>query len=94
MPLYEFECAAHGVFEKQRSISAASEPADCPECDEKARRILSAPNLACMPRSQVIARDRNEKSRHEPRVAQRSQLAQQPQKPVVTSGRPWAIEHC
>jgi putative FmdB family regulatory protein len=69
MPIYEFECPEHGVFEELRSISECSTPALCQGCGALAARILSRPNLAALPRSEVIARDRNEKSRFEPTVS-------------------------
>lgn len=43
MPLYEYVCERCG--EKQealRRVSARDEPAECPECDGRAERALSA----------------------------------------------------
>jgi putative FmdB family regulatory protein len=70
MPLYEYDCPAHGVFEAVRGISEYAEPAPCPDCSLSSPRILSLPRLSGMARSEVVARDRNERSRHEPRVSQ------------------------
>jgi putative FmdB family regulatory protein len=99
MPMYEYECAADGVFETLRAMREASLAAPCPSCGRDAARILSAPRLAQMPASQVKARDRNERSRHEPRVAHSSgqpKPALQGERPALQrspSPRPWVLEH-
>lgn len=69
MPMYEYECRAHGTFEAIASIAACREPAACPTCDVVSSRVLSVPHFSSMPRSEIIARDRNERSRHEPRIS-------------------------
>ncbi len=71
MPLYEYDCPHHGVFEAMRGLSEYSEPAPCPECSVRSARVLSLPRLSAMARSDVLARDRNERSQHEPRVARK-----------------------
>jgi putative FmdB family regulatory protein len=69
MPLYEYECAAHGGFEMLRSVSEYAAPAPCPDCGELGPRVVSLPGTSFMAKSEVIARDRNERSSHEPRVS-------------------------
>lgn len=101
MPVYEYECRAHGVFEELRSLNERQLPAPCPQCRTDARRVVSVPALACMPRSQVVARDRNEQSRHEPRVSEgsghRHASSAAPPEPgraqVYHGPRPWVVEH-
>lgn len=102
MPIYEYECRGHGVFEEIRSLADHQLPAACPSCRTDSPRILSRPNLSAMPRSQVIARDRNEKSRHEPTVSKGPTCGHQheakpkpkPDQLQVYSGpRPWVMEH-
>ncbi|HEX4340384.1 MAG TPA: zinc ribbon domain-containing protein [Polyangiaceae bacterium] len=97
MPLYEYECARHGAFELSRKMSESSSDAPCPTCKRGARRILSLPSLAQVAGSERKARDRNERSRHEPRiVSKRAEPARDgPPKLVAASscGRPWAIGH-
>jgi putative FmdB family regulatory protein len=98
MPLYEYECAGHGVFELSRPMAEASLAAPCPECEGAAPRILSAPRLACLPASSMRAHDRNERSRHEPRRVERgarvtAASAGNPTRPIAAGGRPWAIGH-
>lgn len=43
MPLYEFECPEHGVFEElfQHPVGAAQ--SDCPECGQESGRVCSVP---------------------------------------------------
>jgi putative FmdB family regulatory protein len=99
MPLYEYECASHGVFELTRPMAEASLGASCPDCATPAPRILSAPRLACLPASQSKAHARNERSRHEPRRVERPARSAPPDAPpvrtktVAAGGRPWAIGH-
>lgn len=96
MPVYEFECVAHGYFDEQRPMSLAKSDAPCPTCGSDARRVLSVPHVAQLARSERRARDINERNAHEPRVVQRP--AAKPLEPMQrkvqpTHGRPWAIGH-
>lgn len=105
MPVYEYECAHHGVFELIKSVAQVREPGLCPSCEQPGQRLISAPLLSVMPRSQVIARDRNERSRHEPRVASspgscshagpcnHGRQAKPGQLKTYKGKRPWVIEH-
>lgn len=97
MPIYEFECDDHGVFELSRTIAQVRDPAACPDCGASARRVLSAPNLASgslLIRAAAV----NERSQHEPRIVSR----QSPRKPEAPhkrklhssrGGYPWALGH-
>jgi putative FmdB family regulatory protein len=67
MPMYEYECNDHGTFEVLKSLAQYAEPAECPVCDVVATRVLSTPHLSGLSRPDMIARDRNERSSHEPR---------------------------
>jgi putative FmdB family regulatory protein len=96
MPIYEFECEEHGVFEEQRPMSLAKSNAPCPSCGSDARRLLSVPQLARLAPTERRARDINERSSHEPRIVQRHAVP--PAEPAArklqaTHGRPWAIGH-
>jgi putative FmdB family regulatory protein len=96
MPIYEYECDAHGYFDEQRPMSLAKSNAPCPSCGTEARRVLSVPHLAQLARSERRARDINEKNAHEPRLVQRGAVqgqAPMPRKVHATHGRPWAIGH-
>lgn len=94
MPLYEYECSTHGVFELTRSMQESRLDASCPLCASAAPRILSLPALSALDPAARIAHTRNERSQHEPRVVQKSQTASPV--PVVhgTGGRPWMMGGC
>lgn len=72
MPLYDYRCEHCGDFTELRKMSEAGDPVACVECGEMAARVISAPYLALMDRNTRVARERNEKSAHEPRHARRS----------------------
>jgi putative FmdB family regulatory protein len=105
VPIYEYECRTHGVFELLKSVSQAYEAGLCPLCDTPGRRLISIPTLAAMARSEVIARDRNERSSHEPRLSSTPGSCNHagpcnhgrkppPGKLKAYHGkRPWVIEH-
>ena len=66
MPLYEYVCDHCGVFSAMNSMSAAQESKSCPDCGTESSRILSAPKLAVMTKTQRNAHERNEKAANEP----------------------------
>jgi putative FmdB family regulatory protein len=104
MPVYEYECGDHGVFEHLRSLAESALPGICPSCEEEAPRVLSVPHLTGVPRATMVAHDRNEQSRHEPRHAHNCGKPRKPdraasvpgERPALkryTGARPWVIEH-
>lgn len=98
MPIYEFECAEHGSYELTRPIAQVRDPAPCPECGERGKRLLSAPNLASGSLSGRRAAAVNERSQHEPRIVKR-EAARPSGEPAQRTlhqshgGYPWAIGH-
>ena len=72
MPVYEYECNSCGVFTALRKMSESSQPTVCEDCGSESPRIMSAPRLAVLGKSQLMAHERNEKSAHDPKVAKRS----------------------
>lgn len=98
MPLYEYDCGKHGVFETMHSMHDAEQPERCPSCGASSPRVLSAPRLACVSKNERIARERNEKSRHEPRQAKQKKAGPKvpgtrPALRASHSSRPWCLEH-
>jgi putative FmdB family regulatory protein len=83
MPLYAFTCAACGPFEAFRPAAEAAAAFMCPVCGGAARRRYTPPGLALLPAGLRRARDREEKSAHEPEVV------------TTKTGRPmpWAGHH-
>lgn len=97
MPVYEYECQRHGLFENLVPLAESAAPSACPDCGESSRRILSAPSIYHLDRSTVIAKDRNEKSQHEPRLKQKTRcnhgVGRQQRPKAYLGPRPWVIEH-
>ncbi len=100
MPIYEYECDEHGLFEEVRPMQRSSEGAGCPRCSVLAPRVLSATRTNLVPRAVSLARTRNEKSRHSPEVCTHAhphgppkKAARQPALQVYRGRRPWVMEH-
>jgi putative FmdB family regulatory protein len=97
--LYEYECAGHGVFEANRPARDFASPAPCPACGRDAPRIVSLPAAAGAPRAEVVARDRNERSRHAPALVVREEGRPRPGPSgvptprVAASRHPWMVGH-
>ncbi len=70
MPVYEYCCEEHGVFEARQPISAYDQPSDCPSCGESAPRVLfTAPRLGASDRVSIQAHDVNAKAADSPKMA-------------------------
>jgi putative FmdB family regulatory protein len=105
MPLYDYECQDHGVFEKFNSMAKSSEPCACPDCGVAARRLVKAPFLRRLNPIARNAMERNEKSRVEPGVTRTGCQHSHQRKPTPKNrdgtpalqsyqgSRPWVIEH-
>jgi putative FmdB family regulatory protein len=97
MPIYEYECQTHGLFEQERPMQRSSEGAECPSCHALARRVLSATRTNVVPRAVSIAHGRNEKSRHSPEVCNHAHPVRAPAQPARLQAyrgkRPWVMEH-
>lgn len=98
MPIYEYECREHGLFQEQRPMSRSAEGAECPGCQSLAPRVLSATRTNVVPRHVSSAIGRNEKSQHAPEVRAHGHHHQHPKpKPgqlqPYRGARPWVMEH-
>jgi len=99
MPIYEYECTEHGLFEEMRPMQRSGEAADCPTCAASAPRVLSATRTNLVPRAVSIAHARNEKSQHSPHVCTSGCSHGKPKQPKRTQAqvyrgkRPWVMEH-
>ncbi|MBO0904783.1 zinc ribbon domain-containing protein [Jiella sonneratiae] len=70
MPFYDYACDDCGSFTSLRPMAQASEPCDCPQCGESARRvILQAPRLSIMDGARRSAFATNERSANAPTLA-------------------------
>ena len=98
MPIYEYECAEHGLFEELRPMQRSSEGAECPTCQSLAARVLSATRTNLVPRSVSTAIGRNEKSQHSPDVRAHAHphhhaKPKPGQLQAYRGKRPWVMEH-
>lgn len=104
MPLYEYQCENHGVFDEFRAYSEANQPVDCPACGETSYRVMSIPRFKIMDHATRVGMERNEKSRHEPRVhtchggcnhgpKPAGQPRQTTELKSYRGSRPWVVEH-
>ncbi|WP_158932834.1 FmdB family zinc ribbon protein [Acidisphaera sp. S103] len=46
MPTYEYECPDCGPFSDVRPMAEFDQPQPCPDCEQPAPRLLTAPALA------------------------------------------------
>ena len=68
MPVYEYLCTDHGVFEALRPMSQYDQPCPCPDCGAGAARVmLSVPNVSGLDRSVRRAHETNERASHAPK---------------------------
>ena len=75
MPIYEFECRDRGVFELGRTMAERDRTGPLPLLRPDIETHRKPPSLAQLAATEVKARDRNEKSRHEPKVVTRENRA-------------------
>ncbi len=56
--MYDYRCAAHGMFEKDFSMGCAEAVVECPECGSEAKRVFTVgclrPNGAGRPVSASV----------------------------------------
>lgn len=69
MPLYEYKCPEHGVFQELASMDDHDKPQHCPQCQAmSARIVVLPPKIALLLKETREALERNEKAQHEPDV--------------------------
>lgn len=101
MPIYEYECRDHGLFEEMRPMQRSREGADCPRCEASSPRVLSATRTNLVPRAVSVAHARNEKSQHAPELCTHAEHRRPDTRKPRRSGqahvyrgkRPWVMEH-
>ena len=108
MPVYAYECESHGSFDLLRPMSQSGADAPCPECGEASQRTITVPQVLSMGPVQRNAAERNERSRHAPRVsgsscAHHHRAPSHAKPPTGRDGkpalqrysgpRPWVVEH-
>ena len=73
MPLYNYICDRHGLFDAWQSMSESGAPTACPTCGKDAARAISAPALACMDGGNRKAHQVNERSADSPTLVSKEQ---------------------
>lgn len=68
MPLYNYICDRHGLFDAWLPMSESGAPTACPTCGKDAARAISAPALASMDGGNRKAHQVNERSADSPRL--------------------------
>jgi putative FmdB family regulatory protein len=67
MPVYDYKCREHGLFNTLATMADAAKPAECPSCNVLSPRVIVlAPHIVNMDTTKRAAMERNERSRHEP----------------------------
>ncbi len=67
MPVYDYKCKEHGVFNELATIDNADQPCKCPQCGElSARVIMVSPAIQEMAKERLRAFETNERNSHEP----------------------------
>lgn len=70
MALYEYRCAAHGLFEARRPLADYAAPSACPTCGTASPRVLmTPPRLGTSERGMVKAHAANERAADSPKRA-------------------------
>lgn len=70
MPLYDYKCQTHGVFQELATLSDYDQPCPCPQCGQLAARVIVlAPDILNMAPNRRHAFATNEKACHEPIVS-------------------------
>ncbi|WP_017446821.1 zinc ribbon domain-containing protein [Gayadomonas joobiniege] len=70
MPLYDYKCAQHGVFQEMVPLAKGHEPCACPRCGKLcAKVILIPPQVLEMAPNKRKAAEKNEKASHEPIIS-------------------------
>ena len=68
MPIYEYWCPTHGLFEATRPMAEYKSPCECPDCGVQAGRVLvTVPRLAVMDSGTRTAHATNERASHAPK---------------------------
>lgn len=67
MPVYDYKCAIHGVFNELATVADFNKPCACPQCGALCGRvILLAPEFLDMAKERRAAFETNERAQNEP----------------------------
>ncbi len=78
MPLYDYKCPDHGVFQELATMDDHDKPCACPQCGTQSGRVITLPpQLLEMLKEKKEAMERNEKAQHEPQFLTPAQYREQ-----------------
>ena len=67
MPVYDYKCKEHGVFNDLATMDDYDKPGSCPQCGELSPRVIMiAPEILAMSPAKRKAHETNERAQHEP----------------------------
>ena len=67
MPVYDYKCRSHGIFNELATLMESQQPQPCPQCQSLSPRVICLPpEILNMPAPLKKAHATNEKARHEP----------------------------
>jgi putative FmdB family regulatory protein len=92
VPVYAFTCEACGPFELWRSVLDAAAALACPTCGAPARRRFTPPGVARTAPPLRAARDREDRSVHEPEVVREPYGRSLPWGHRHAHGPPWTVD--
>ncbi|MBX2848136.1 MAG: zinc ribbon domain-containing protein [Acidiferrobacterales bacterium] len=76
MPVYDYKCQEHGVFNDLAPMADHDKPGTCPTCGAmSARIIVISPEFLNMNQQERHAEEVNEKAQHEPVVSSKERRA-------------------
>lgn len=69
MPLYEYKCQQHGVFQELATMADHDKPCPCPQCGTSSGRVVTLPpHILTMLKETREAMERAEKAKDAPEV--------------------------
>lgn len=67
MPVYDYKCQEHGIYNELATLDDSAKPTPCPECGILCARIIMVPpSLQKVSEAERKGHETNEKSQHEP----------------------------
>ncbi len=69
MPLYDYKCREHGVFQELAAVSQGGEPCACPQCGTLSARVIRIPpEILAMAPNQKKAKEHEERMQDGPLI--------------------------
>jgi putative FmdB family regulatory protein len=76
MPVYDYKCLEHGIFNDLATIEDSAKPKACPKCGTLCGRVIIMPsNILNMDENKRHAMETNERSQHEPTFSSKERRA-------------------